>query len=71
MLANLNESIYRPNIMFECQIQFLAYSKTEKIMKIQWRPEFEIRNDHKILKPQRFSVKRMSLVIFQGVYNGI
>lgn len=57
--------------MFECQIQFLAYSKTEKIMKIQWRPEFEIRNDHKILKPQRFSVKRMSLVIFQGVYNGI
>lgn len=44
--SNLNKRVYGSCIMFERQIQFWAYKQdTEQIMRIQWRPEFEMRND--------------------------
>lgn len=45
--SNLNKRVYGSCITFERQIQFWAYKQdTEQIMRIQWRPEFEMRNDH-------------------------
>lgn len=66
--SNLNKRVYGSCITFERQIQFWAYKQdTEQIMRIQWRPEFEMRNDPQTLRPQRFSEKEMALDILQGV----